>query len=358
MRVLFDIGHPAHVHLFRHAVSRLEHDGHSVMVTASEKEIATLLLREFGIPYVSLGKPGRGLAEKGARLALSTLKLLGVATKFRPDVLVAVSPVRAAPVAWALRRPCIGLDDTEHASLERRLFMPFVTKILTPECYALSLGRKQLCYMGYHELAYLHPRYFTPDLSVLGAEGLNEDAPFSVVRFVSWQAAHDVGQGGFSREGRLRLVRELAHYGRVLVSDEKGIDPELAAYAFRAPPHLMHHFLYYASVCVTEGGTMASECAVLGTPAVCVNTLRAGLQAELEERYGLIFNYHNRQDEDGAIAMAVEVFQQSQANRDEWRARATRLVREHIDVTDFFVSEIRKAGLRCEPHRRNRESSK
>ncbi|MBN1152070.1 MAG: DUF354 domain-containing protein [Dehalococcoidia bacterium] len=344
MRVLFDIGHPAHVHLFRHVIAQLERDGHRMLVTASEKEIATQLLRELGIPYLSLGKPGAGIAEKGARLALSTLKLLGIASRFRPDVLVAVSPVRAAPVAWALRRPCIGLDDTEHAKLAHRLYMPFVTTVLTPECFNLDMGRKQVRYKGYHELAYLHPKYFTPDPSVLALAGLSEGEPFSVVRFVSWQAAHDVGQGGFSREGRLRLVRELARHGRVLVSAEQGIDPELADYAFRAPPHFMHHFLYYASVCVTEGGTMASECAVLGTPSVCMNTLRAGLQTELQERYGLVFNFHDRHDEDTAISTALGMAGEAGLRREEWRDPARSLARDHIDVTGYILGAVAEIG--------------
>lgn len=344
MRVLFDIGHPAHVHLFRHGVASLERDGHRVLVTASEKEIATQLLREFGIPYVSLGRPGSSVAEKGARLALSTLNLLRIAARFRPDVLVAVSPVRAAPVAWALHRPCIGLDDTEHAELAHRLYMPFVTTLLTPECYELNHGKKQVRYAGYHELAYLHSKYFTPDPSVLGREGLTEGQPFSVVRFVSWQAAHDIGQGGFSHEGRLRLVQELSRYGRVLVSAERGIDPELADYSFRAPPNLIHHFLYYASVCATEGGTVASECAILGTPAVCMNTIRAGLQTELESRYGLVFNFHNRQDEGAAIDLAVQIARESGAQRGIWREKASQLVNDHIDVTEYLANVVEECG--------------
>ena len=346
MRVLFDIGHPAHVHLFRHVIVRLWRDGHEVLVTASEKDIATQLLREFGIPYVSLGRPGAGMGEKGARLALSVLKLLRIANAFRPDVLVAAFPVRVGPVAWALRKPCIGLDDTEHGKLERRLYMPFVTTLLTPECYALDLGPKQVRYKGYHELAYLHPKYFTPDPSVLAAEGLSEGTPFAVVRFVSWQAAHDVGQGGFSREGRLRLVSELSRHGRVLVSAEKGIDPELAEYAFRAPPHLIHHFLYYASVCVTEGATMASECAALGTPAVYMNSLPSGSLNEQQERYGLVFNHHNRQDEDSAIEIAATVMSGQVAQRQEWRDRGARLVDEHLDVTEYLVETmLRTVGV-------------
>ena len=79
MRVLTDIGHPSHVHLFRHAIALLEEHGHSLLVTASEKEKATKLLRSYNIPYVSLGTPERWMAEEGARLAFSAAKQLALA---------------------------------------------------------------------------------------------------------------------------------------------------------------------------------------------------------------------------------------------------------------------------------------
>ena len=36
----------------------------------------------------------------------------------------------------------------------------------------------------------------------------------------------------------------------------------------------MHNALKYASLFVGEGATMASECAILGTPAIYVNSLK------------------------------------------------------------------------------------
>ncbi len=340
MKVLVDIGHPAHVHLFKHAIAALESAGHQVLVTASDKDVTTELLREYGISYVSLGKPGRGMVGKGSRLAFSAARLLSVAKRFSPDVLVAVSPVRAAPVAWALRRPCLGLDDTEHAVLAHRLYMPFVTKVLTPECYTRDMGRKQLRYRGYHELAYLHPRYFIPDPAVLALEGLDAEKPYSVVRFVSWQAAHDVGQGGFSKEGKIRLVREMAQYGRVLVSGEGALAPEMREYAFKAAPHLMHHFLYFAGVCVSEGATMASEAAVLGTPAIYRNTLSAGTLKEQQERYGLVFGFNHPAEDQAAMEVAVRILAESASRRDEWRAKAARLVKDKVDMTELLLETI------------------
>jgi predicted glycosyltransferase len=52
MRVMVDIGHPAHVHFFRNAIRELEKRGHSVKVTARDKDVALRLLEAYGIPYV------------------------------------------------------------------------------------------------------------------------------------------------------------------------------------------------------------------------------------------------------------------------------------------------------------------
>ena len=43
MNILVDIGHPAHVHLFKNMIWNLEEDGHEVKITARDKEIALYL---------------------------------------------------------------------------------------------------------------------------------------------------------------------------------------------------------------------------------------------------------------------------------------------------------------------------
>jgi hypothetical protein len=41
LKILIDIGHPAHVHFFRNAIRVLEGRGHDVKVTARDKGMAT-----------------------------------------------------------------------------------------------------------------------------------------------------------------------------------------------------------------------------------------------------------------------------------------------------------------------------
>lgn len=48
MRLLVDIGHPAHVHLFKNFMWEMERKGHEVLITATEKDIALKLLDNYG----------------------------------------------------------------------------------------------------------------------------------------------------------------------------------------------------------------------------------------------------------------------------------------------------------------------
>lgn len=60
MKILFDMGHPAHVHFFKNAIWELEKRGHQVKVTAREKDVTLELLGAYKIPYVVRGRLSTG----------------------------------------------------------------------------------------------------------------------------------------------------------------------------------------------------------------------------------------------------------------------------------------------------------
>ncbi len=331
MRVLFDIGHPAHVHLFRNVILCLEERGHRVLVAATEKEVATDLLKQYAIPFVSLAKPGQTLVAKGIRLVISTLRLASIVVRFAPDIFIAVSPVRSAPLAWLFCRPCVGLDDTEHAKLARHLYMPFVSAILTPAWYQIELGNRHVRYRGFQELAYLHPNLFTPDEEVLRESSLSPGEFFSVVRFVNPTPSHDLGHSGFSHSARIRLVRKLAEHGRVIVSSESALPQELEHYRMLSRASAMHHLLAFAAVYAGDGGTMTTEAALLGTPSVFCGTVGplVGNFRYLERQYGLVRCFV---DDEEAIQCAVNLALDPSAKK-EWRRRRNLLLEECINLT-------------------------
>jgi len=195
--VLFDIGHPAHVHLFKHAIRELKRNGHETRVLSRDKDLTVTLLDRYDIDHTPLSTKGTN--------ALS-LYLEWIEREFGPSVrLAAAIPTSSsafrAPAAHAARLlgvPMVVFDDSERATLQARLTYPFATTICTPEGFERDVGDKQDRYPGYHELAYLHPDRFDPDPDRLEAVGVDPREPYAVCRFVSWGASHDVGNRGLS----------------------------------------------------------------------------------------------------------------------------------------------------------------
>ena len=339
MRILFNIGHPAQVHLFKYLIWHLEKRGHQCKITTIDKEVSLYLLNSYGFDYEIVGTAKSSLFSKAIETIKIEHKLYKIAKVFNPDILVGgVGNIYVTHVGMLMRKPSIVFDDTEHAKIEHLLMDSFASVICTPSCYKKDIGKKQIRYKGYHELAYLHPNYFTPNLAVLDEIGLSKYDTFIILRFVSWSASHDVGQHGI--KNKIELVRELEKYGRVLITSEEELENDLEKYKIKVSPEKLHDLLFYASLYVGEGATTASECAVLGTHAIYVNTLRLGYTDEEEEKYNLVYNFSDEKTmEKQAFDKALELLKNNNL-RKEGKRKRERLLKDKIDVTAFMVKFI------------------
>ena len=52
MKILFDLGHPAHVHYFKNLIKLLEKNGNKVLIIAREKDVTQNLLKHY-IPEIT-----------------------------------------------------------------------------------------------------------------------------------------------------------------------------------------------------------------------------------------------------------------------------------------------------------------
>jgi hypothetical protein len=239
-------------------------------------------------------------------------------------------------VAKLLGIKTIVFTDTEHAKLSNSITFPFATWICTPDCYPDDLGKKQVRYQGYQELAYLHPYYFKPDPEVLKLIGLETDERFFILRFVSWGATHDVGQRGLSEDSRRTLINRISKFGKVFITSEAGLPEDLSPYQIKSSPEFMHDLLYYASLYIGEGATMASEAAILGTPSIYTSTIELGVINELKDKYHLVYQYdHNRKAIDKAIEIASGAEEKS-----DYVQNHKQMLEEKIDVTNWVVNFI------------------
>ena len=340
MKILIDINHPAHVHYFRNFYEIMKEMGHEILVVSRNKEIEHRLLDLYGIPFVDRGRGRAGKYSKFFYLLYADLKLLGLALKFKPDLFINFLHPYPSHVARLLGKVSLVFSDTEHAKLHHQLTIPFATKVLTPSCYRVNLGRKQVRFNSYMELSYLHPNYFKPDPGVLKLLNVEKGEKFSIVRFVSWAAAHDFGHAGMSLENKRKAVTELSKHGRIFISAEGKLPADLEKFRINIPLNKMHDALYYSSLLFGESATMASEAAVLGTPAIFIDNDGRGYTDEEESKYELVSNFtESEADQERALHKALEILA-DENGKEKYRTMRNALLSDCIDTTRVMIDEV------------------
>jgi uncharacterized protein len=330
MKVVVNMSHPSHVHYFKNLITELKRNGHEVLITASEKEVTFNLLDKYSLDYVKVGKYSDSLIKKLLDIPLIDLRVYKAIKNFDPDIVIGENSVSAAHASFLLRKKCINFEDSEHAKEIMMLYMPFVNTVCTPSSFNLNLGRKQIRFDGQKELAYLHPNYFNPNPDVLKEIGLGEDDTIIFLRFVSWTASHDVGEHGI--RNRKDLVRKLNKFGKVLISSEGKLEAELERYRINVSPEKIHDLLYYSTIYIGEGATMASEAAVLGTHSIYISTCakQCGVFKDLY-KYELLWYYD---DETEVIDRVREILRNNP--KEEGKCKRKILLADKIDVTGFM----------------------
>ena len=343
IRVLFDITHPADVHLFKVVIRRLQAEGHAVLVACRDKDVTVDLLKREGIECVCLSRIGReGLFGLGKELLVRDVRMLLTALRFRPDVMVARGGIFIGPVGWLLRVPRLVVEDTEHAKVERMLSLPFATYICTGTGYQGDHGRRQVRFRGVPQYAYMDPRHFQPDSAPLRKAGVSPEEPYIVLRTVSWGAGHDLGIAGAAESAVSEAVQRLGKFGRVLISSEKPLPTDLEAYRNPVPSNHMLDLLSFARLFIGEGGTMAAEAGLMGVPAIFTNPLSVGFLLAMERDYQLVRNVRT-------LAEGVPIAEQWLADPDlktTWQRRRWRLLDDSEDIPAFLYEMIQRAIMR------------
>lgn len=334
MKLLIDIGHPGHVHYFKNAIQILKSHGHDILITARDKGIIKNLLQSYGLSFVCRGRGKNSRLGKLAYMFKTDMKMLLIATKFKADIFLSFSSPYVAQVAYLLRKPHIAINDTEHTDKIHSIFTyPFSTIIITPQSYQNKIGRKQIRFNNIVEGLYLHKNYFTPNNDVISLLKLGDYTEFVLLRFVSWNAHHDIGQSGINIELKRELIKILSNKYKVLISSEGKLDDEFIDYQIDIPPYRMHDVIYHASLFIGESGTMASESAFLGTPAVYINSLPLMCYLKLEKEAGILEYFPSS---DGVLNYIKKLIHTPNV-KEQSRANASKMKKNFIDPTAFLT---------------------
>ncbi|TKR25459.1 DUF354 domain-containing protein [Natronomonas salsuginis] len=338
--IVIGIGHPAHVHFYKNAIKELSESGYKVHVVSKRRPLAIDLLQNYGIEHKVAGRlriQHDSLLKTALSFASFELDMINEARKHNPSVVTGVGNIPLSHASAIFDCESLIFTDTEHAELANRITFPFADRIYTPDCYIGDIGIKQVRYPSYHELAYLHPKRFEPDPTVLDDVNVNPDDSFVILRLVAWNAIHDMGDSGF--ENLHDIVTALEETGvEVFITSEAPLPESVSDRRLTIEPHRIHDLMYYADLFIGESATMATESAVLGTPAIFVSSSRRGYTNELEDEYGLVFNYSGPNRQINGLNQAISIL--DEYDETVWRKRREQLLKEKIDTTDFIIDQI------------------
>ena len=345
MRICFFFVHPSKFHLFRHSINRLRAEGHEVDVTIVTKDVLEDLVQAEKWDYTNIYPEGR----RGPLPRIVAFPFHALRTTWRlwrytsrkqydlfipDDMLAVVGKVRGVPVLMLL-------DDDIGYIPEIALLCACATKILSPEVTDLGrFGSKKISYRGCHELAYLHPNYFTPQPEVV-REFNPRGEPYVLMRLVSLTASHDRGKKGITDSQVARLIEVASSYGKVFISSERPLPAQFEPYRIRIAPQNIAHALSGAALFVGDSQTMTTEAAILGTPSLRFNDFVGKVRSldHLEREYGLTFGFRTDNFE-GLVAKMSEILASGAAAKKLWQERRARFLRETVDMNEVLVSTI------------------
>ncbi len=338
MNILIDIGHPAHVHYYRNMAKELELRGHKITWTVKDKSIAKTLLECFGFNYITLPAKTDGLIAKTLKQVQYDLKLLKICHKEKIDLAIGTS-ITVAHVSRVSRVKSIIFDDDDDyvQPLVTKYVHPYADTLLSPDALLNKRKRKDtVFYPGYHELAYLHPKRFNPDPSILDELGIRYGETFFIMRFNSFKAHHDFGVRGLSIQQKLELVKILKPLGKIFITTERNIEPELNEWQIKIEPQKIHSLMAYATLFLGDSQTMTTEAAILGTPALKCNSFagRLSIPNEIENSYRLCYSFLPDQFE--KLVKKIKELIEIPNFKNEWLNRRENMLCDKIDVTAFW----------------------
>ena len=343
MKVLVYLGHPAHFHNYKNTIAALKEHGHEVEVLIKKKDVLEDLLKNAGIPYHNILEEGRKSSKLGIMVGIlkQTIRVNRFCNHFHPDILTGssvenslIGPLRGIPVIN------IGEDDASIVPTYAYLTYPGASVIICPEsCDCGKWNKKAVKYAGCQELGYLHPDNFTPDKSVV-EKYFDPDQPYFLMRFSGLNAHHDNGVKGINNEIAHNLVKLMEPYGKVFITSERPLNPELEEYRVRINPLDIHHIMAFADMYIGDSQTMANEAGVLGVPFIRFNDFvgKIGLLIKLEDYYHL--GYGIKTADEDKLYETVSMLLNMENRRQVFQERRQKLLSDSINFSDFLTNYI------------------
>ena len=339
MKYIFELNHPKHYYQFKYIMQMLQQNGHMVHVLARDKDVLLNVLQEEHVDYEIFGLHAKNMRDKVLATPRLLLNYYKIAKRIKPDVIVSKASLYGTMVARVMGAKAIIFPDSEVVTLTNKVVVPLCSTVITPATFGLDFGKKHIRIRGFFEDCYLAPSVFQPKEDVVKQYGLKR--PYALFRFVGWYANHDVNNSGFTAEQQRAMLQVAEQKMHVYISSEKKLPEDLEKYKLPTPAAEIHSVLAHADLYVGDSQTMATEAALLGTPAIRSNSFVGPNDMTnfivLEKQYNLL---RNIRDYDGVIATIQDMLQNS--CKQEWETKKEAYFQQVGDANQQIYDIITK----------------
>ncbi len=344
MRYWFDLITPKQILFFRPAIEALRKDGHQVLATSRRYREVEQLAGMQGLELSFAGSRGGKDPLEQLRLSLERMEvLLPVVADFAPDASVSVASGDCARISFGLRVRHIAANDSPHSLVAGRLSLPLSHHLITPWIIPYSawsrfgIVRKQISrYRALDPAAWLKRR---PRGASRPTGGKNAGRATILVRLEESYAPYLAGSDeSWTARILTRLSRDFEGENLVALcryEDQLSSVKERFGKSFDVPERVVDGatMIESSDVFVGMGGTMTTEAALLGVPAVS-----AFQGAELyTERYllskGLLLKARSAAEVSKCVRMSL---------RPEYAKRFRRRARALLDWMEDPVERVTK----------------
>jgi len=285
-RIWIDIEEPKTGIMFKSLIERLNQHKYEILLTARDYDSTFQILDEFGFRYFKVGHHGGEKLEDKLKSYIERLgDLFKYVIKFNPDYFITFSSVEGARISYGLNIPSIGYNDEPRNIPVCKLILPFLDKIIVPQCvpreWYLKLHadpEKLISYNGIDEIAWLN--HYTPSPKILKRFGLKKGG-YVILRTEPSFASYFIDKldpyVSLIGEFLPNLIKEFPNLKYIIIVRtekqesyfrQKFMGQENGNIILTRFMPNMVDLCFYASLVISGGGTIVREASLLGVPSI------------------------------------------------------------------------------------------
>lgn len=264
MNILFDFQHPVDINFFKKSILILKKQNHNIFLTFRPRgNLEKILKYELpGFPTFAFGKHGKNLISKLIYNFLREIELLNFYRIHNIKLTCGFGPLTTIS-SKIYGIPSLAFEDDFEYKINFYYAKLFATRHIMPSIFP-TRGKNVFHYKGFKELAYLHPDYYSPDISILKEYNLSENE-YVFIREVSAVSLNYQNK----KSHLIEIIEIIQSHGLeiVLSIEDKSVKNHLQknCIILEEPVKDINSLLAFAAITITSGDTMARESSLLGT---------------------------------------------------------------------------------------------